>query len=59
MAGHRPQIALVEYGVGVLLRVDDPDDGVDQRQDAVHLFAVLHGGRVVVGQVDQDQSAQR
>ncbi len=49
VARHRPQIALVEHGVGVLLRVHDPDDGVDERQDAVHLLAVLHGRRVVVG----------
>ncbi len=55
---HGPQIALVQHGVGVLLRVDDPDDGVDERQDAVHLFAVLDGRGVVVGQVDQDEPAQ-
>lgn len=55
---HRPQVALVEDGVGVLLRVDDPDDRVDERQDAVHVLAVLYGRRVVVGQVDQDQPVQ-
>jgi hypothetical protein len=48
----------MEDGVGVLLRVDDPDDRVDERQDAVHVLAVLYGSGVVVGQVDEDESAQ-
>ncbi len=55
---HGPQIALMEDGVRVLLRVDDPDDRVDERQDPVDLFAVLHGRRIVVGQVHQDEPAQ-
>ncbi len=59
MAGERAQIAFVEGGVGVLLRIDDPDHRVHQGQDPVHLCAVLGGGRVVVGQVDQDEPLQR
>lgn len=58
MPGQGPQIALVEDGVGVLLRVDDPDDGIHQRQDPVDLFAVLHGRRVMVGQIHEDEAAQ-
>ncbi len=59
VAGERAQIAFVEGGVGVLLRIDDPDHRVHQGQDPVHLCAVLGGGRVVVGQVDQDEPLQR
>lgn len=58
VARHGPQIALVQDGVGVLLRIDDPDDGVDERQDAVDLLTVLHGRRVVVGEVHQNEAAQ-
>ncbi|CAM5579400.1 hypothetical protein SGRI78S_06805 [Streptomyces griseus subsp. griseus] len=59
VSGERAQVALVEGGVGVLLRVDDPDHRVDQRQHPVHLVAVLGGRRVVVGQVDQDEPLER
>nr|MCF0102305.1 hypothetical protein [Streptomyces sp. MH191] len=58
MARHGPQIALVQDGVGVLLRIDHPDDGVDEGEDPVDLLAVFHGRRIVVGQVHQDQPAQ-
>lgn len=58
MAGERSQVALVEGGVGVLLRVDDPDDRVDQRQYAVDLVPVRDDGGVVVRQVDQDETLQ-
>lgn len=56
--GHRAQVPLVEEGVAVLLRVDDPDHGVHVGEDAVDLGAVLGGGRVVVGQVDEDQAVE-
>lgn len=59
VSGERAQIALVERRVGVLLRVDDPDHRVDQGQDPVHLVAVFGGGRVVVGQIDQDEPLER
>src|SRR5699024_2070857 len=49
---------LVQHVVGVLLRVDDPDEQVDQRQQAVHLLGVGGLDRVVVGQVEQHQAGQ-
>ncbi len=48
----------MEDRVGVLLRVDDPDDRVHEGQHPVHLLAVRDGRRVVVGQVHQDEPAQ-
>ena len=52
------QVALVQRRVGVLLRVEHPDDDVHQPQQAVHLLAVTGGGGVVVGQVDQDKPVE-
>ncbi|CAO0833430.1 hypothetical protein SMICM17S_10541 [Streptomyces microflavus] len=57
--GQGAQIALVQGGVGVLLRVDDPDHRVDQRQHPVHLVPVGCRGGVVVRQVDQDEPLER
>jgi hypothetical protein len=48
----------VQGGVGVLLRVHHPDDDVDQPQQAVHLLAVIGGGGIVVGQIDQHQPVE-
>ncbi len=48
----------MEGGVGVLLGVDDPDDGVDEAEDPVDLVAVGGDGRVVVGQVDEDEALE-
>lgn len=56
--GERPEVALVEGGVRVLLGVDDPDDGVDEAEDPVDLVAVGGDRRVVVGQVDEDESLE-
>jgi hypothetical protein len=53
-----PQIALVQDGVRVLLRVDDPHHRVDKFQHPVDLFAVAGGDRVVVRQVDQHHPAE-
>ncbi len=52
------QVALVESGVRVLLRVDDPDHGVHEGEDPVDLAAVCGDGGVVVGQVDEDESLE-
>ncbi len=59
VSGEGPQIALVQGGVGVLLRVHHPDHRVDERQHPVHLVAVSSRSRVVVGQVDQDEALER
>ena len=49
----RREVAVVDRGVGVLLRVEHPDQQVGQLDQAVHLEVVRHLGRVVVGQVEQ------
>ena len=55
----RPQIALMEDGIGVLLRVEDPDEQVDHLHQPVHLSAMRLLGRVVVWQVQQHQAVER
>ena len=55
MPGQRPQLALVERGVGVLLRVDDPHEQVGERDDAVGLAAVRGLDGVEVGQVEEHE----
>ena len=49
------EVLLVPGGVGVLLRVDDPDEEVRERDDAVDLLAVRALDRVEVRQVEQHQ----
>ena len=56
--GERPQVAVVDRGVGVLLRVEHPHQQVDQLDQPVDLEPVRHLGRVVVGQVEQHEPAQ-
>ena len=56
--GQRPQIRVVQHCVGVLLWVEDPDEGVDEAHQPVHLGPVGQLGGVVVGQVEQHQAAQ-
>ena len=53
--GQRPQVALVHRRVGVLLRVEHPDQQVDQLHQPVDLQPVRQPDGVVVGQVEQDQ----
>src|SRR5690606_23712777 len=52
------QVALVQHVVGVLLRVDDPDQQVDERQEPVDELGVAGRDRGVVGQVEQHEAAQ-
>ena len=60
VAGERPQVALVQRGVGVLLRVDDPDEQVDQLDEPVDLE---RGGAASTesksGQVEQHEAVGR
>ena len=49
----------MQRGVGVLLRVEHPDQQVDQLDQPVDLEPVLHPDRVEVGQVEQHQPVQR
>jgi hypothetical protein len=48
----------VTRGVGVLLRVHDPDQQVGDGDEAVDLGAVDGLDGVVVGQVEQDEAVQ-
>ena len=59
VAGQRPQVALVQRGVGVLLRVDDPHEQVDEPHEPVDLEPVRGLDRVEVGQVEQDEAVRR
>ena len=49
---------MVQGLVGVLLRVDDPDQQVDELDQAVHLEPVGELVGVVVRHVEQDQAVQ-
>ena len=52
------QVAVVERGVRVLLRLDDPENEVGERDDPLGLDAVRRLDRVEVGQVEQDEPAE-
>ena len=58
VAGEWAQVPVVDRGVGVLLRVEHPDEHVDQRDEPVDLQPVRHLRRVVVRQVEQHEPAQ-
>ena len=53
-----PQIQLVQDVVGVLLRVDDPDEQVNEPDEAVDLHSVLDRRRVEVRQIEQDETVE-
>ena len=55
--GERPEEAVVDRGVGVLLRVEDPHEHVGELHQPVDLEVVRDLGRVVVGQVEQHDAA--
>ncbi len=56
--GQRREVAVVDRGVGVLLRVEDPDQQVGELDEAVDLEVVGHLGGVVVGQVEQHHALE-
>jgi hypothetical protein len=56
--GHRLEEVLVHRLVGVLLRVQHPDHQVRQHDQPLHLEVVAELGRVVVGEVEQDQALE-
>ena len=56
--GHRADVAVVDGGVGVLLRVEHPHQDVGVVDQAVHLEVVLDLGGVVVGQVEQHEAVE-
>ena len=58
VGGERREVAVVDRGVGVLLRVEDPDHQVGELDQPVDLEVVGHLGGVVVGQVEQHHAAQ-
>ena len=54
----RPQVAVVQRGVRVLLRLDDPEDEVRERDDPLRLEAVRGLDGVEVGEVEEDEPAE-
>ena len=55
----RAQIAFVQSGVGVLLRVHDPDEQVDHLDEPVHFRAMGGLDGVEVREVEQDEAVGR
>jgi len=53
------QVELVQDVVGVLLRVDDPDEDIDHGEEPIDLLGVVFLHRVVVRQVEEDQPVER
>ena len=58
VAGQRREVAVVDRGVGVLLRVEHPHQQVGELDQPVDLEVVGDLGRVVVGQVEQDDALE-
>ena len=58
MGREPPEIAVVQRGVRVLLRLDDPDEEVGELDDPVHLEPVRGLDGVEVGQVEKDEAVQ-
>ena len=58
MRGQRLQVALMERGIGIFLRVDDPDEEVDELDQAIRLEPVGEVGGVLVGEIKQDQTIE-
>ena len=56
-AGEGLEEAVVDGGVGVLLRVEDPHHHVGELDEPVDLEVVGHLGGVVVGEVEQHDAA--
>ena len=52
------EVAVVDGGVGVLLRIEDPHQHVGELDQPVDLEVVRDLGRVVVGQVEQHDALQ-
>ena len=58
MVGERLQVVVVQRGVRVLLGVDYPHQHVDEFDEPVGLGAMSRDRRIVVGQVDEDETIQ-
>ena len=58
VSGEALQVVVVERGVRVLLRVDDPAEHVDDGDETVHLGTVRGCGGIVVREVEEDEPAQ-
>ncbi len=59
VGGERSEVAVVDRGVGVLLRIEDPHEQVRQLHQPVHLQVVGDLGGVVVRQVEEYDAVQR
>ncbi len=53
------QVLLVHCLIGVLLRIEHPDDQIHDADQPVRLDPIVGGDRVHIGQIEQHQSAQR
>ena len=58
VAGEPAEVLLVDEGVGVFLRVENPHHQVDPFHEVIDVGAVGSRGGVVIGKVDEDQVGQ-
>ena len=54
----RTEVAVVQRRIRVLLRLDDPEHEVGERDDALCLQPVRRLDRVEVGKIEQDEAAE-
>ena len=52
------QVVRVQREVRILLRIDHPEDDIDESDETVGFDPVLNSGRVVVGQVEEDEAVE-
>ena len=50
------QESVVHGGIGIFLRIEDPDQDVDLPREPLHNVVMLDGGGIEIGQVQQDQA---
>ena len=59
VAGQTTQVSVMQGGIGVLLRVDDPHHEIDHRDETVNLQLVRYLGGIVIGKIEQDEPVER
>ena len=58
VVGHERDELVMEARVGVLLRVGDPDEHVDELENALGFTTVRELARVEVGKIEQDETIE-
>ncbi len=58
MLSERLEITIMDGRIGVLLRIDDPDQHVHQLHQPIYLQAMVQLGGVMIRQVQQYQPVQ-